>query len=124
MRPLTTFPAARGNVNSLQFSADGRLLLATSADQSVSLYDVETATRLGDPIPTAAPFIVPGFLRPDGAVLAVTTTEGVALWDLDPDHLVTAACRLAGRNLTEAEWATYLGRLGPYRATCAIAGES
>jgi hypothetical protein len=42
------------------------VLLATSNDQTVSIYDVATWTRIGDPIPTDAPFIFPGHLRPDG----------------------------------------------------------
>jgi WD40 repeat protein len=118
LAPLATFPVARGEINSLQFSRDGALLLATSNDQTVSLYDVESGTRLGDPIPTAAPFIVPGFLDPDGSSLAVTAQQGVALWDVTPDHLLAAACRTAGRNLTRGEWTTYLGNLGAYRTTC------
>jgi len=84
----------------------------------VSLYDVASGLRLGDPIPTAAPFIVPGFLRPDGRSLAVTAQEGVALWDVEPSHVLEAACRTAGRNLTRGEWTTYLGNLGAYRSTC------
>jgi hypothetical protein len=59
-----------------------------------------------------------GFLRHDGRAVAVTVPTGVAIWDLDPDHLGDAACQLAGRNLTECEWNTYLGDLGPYRPTC------
>ena len=30
----------------------------------------------------------------------------------------TAACRVAGRNLTRDEWASNIGTLAPYRATC------
>jgi hypothetical protein len=74
-------------VNAPQLSRDGKVLLATSNDQIVSLYDVATLTRLGDPIPTAAPFIVPGWLRPDGDAVAVTRREGRRLWDIDPAHL-------------------------------------
>jgi WD40 repeat protein len=118
LSPMATFPVARGEVNSLQFSRNGTILLATSNDQTVSLYDVASGTRLGDPIPTAAPFIVPGFLHPDGRSVAVTTREGVALWDVDPVHLLQAACRTAGRNLSRGEWTTYLRHLGTYRSTC------
>lgn len=39
-------------------------------------------------------------------------------WDLEPDHWVEAGCRLAGRNLTRAEWDQYLGDLAAYRPTC------
>ena len=104
-------------MGSLQFSADGTILLATSEDQTVAIYDVATRTRLGDPIPVDAPLTVFGSLRPDGRAVAVSVSDGVAIWDLDPDHLA-AACRMAGRNLTTAEWATYLSELGDRRATC------
>jgi hypothetical protein len=39
-------------------------------------------------------------------------------WDLDPTHWVTAACRMAGRNLTEEEWSIYISDLAPYHETC------
>jgi DNA-binding SARP family transcriptional activator/WD40 repeat protein/energy-coupling factor transporter ATP-binding protein EcfA2 len=118
LQPLTQLPGARGEVNTLQFSADGRLLLATSNDQTAALYDVATGTRLGDPIETSAPLIYPAFLRPDGAALAVTDAKGVVVWDLDPAHLADAACAMAGRNLTPSEWTSYLPDLGSYRQTC------
>lgn len=44
-RELAELPGARGEVNTLQFSDDGRLLLATSNDQTSSLYDVASGTR-------------------------------------------------------------------------------
>ena len=37
--------------------------------------------------------------------------------DLDPQHWVNAACRLAGRNLTREEWVTNIGALRHYRPT-------
>jgi DNA-binding SARP family transcriptional activator/WD40 repeat protein len=118
LEPIATLPGARGEINTLQFSRDSAVLLATSLDQTVSIYDVATGTRVGDPIPTAAPFIYPSFLHPGGHRVAVTVGEGVQVWDIAPDRLATAACELAGRNLTETEWATYLRHLGDRRATC------
>ncbi|MFC5379309.1 BTAD domain-containing putative transcriptional regulator [Aquipuribacter nitratireducens] len=115
---LADLPGARGEVNSLQFSRDGAILLATSNDQTVSVYDVATGRRLGDPIPTDAPLSYPGYLRPDGRAIAVTDERGVVVWDLDPARHRAAACQVAGRNLTRAEWAAHLGAVGPYRATC------
>jgi len=122
LEPIATLPGARGGIDLLQFSADGRVLAAMSADQSVSLYDVPTRTRLGDPLPAAAVSsgngAAQGFLRPDGTTVAINTRLGVSLWDIDPAHLAKAACTLAGRNLTRTEWTTYLSGLGPYHATC------
>jgi WD40 repeat protein len=119
LEPVGAFPGARGDVESLQFSDDGQVLAATSDDLTLSLYDVATRSRLGDPLPTAAPSgIFEGWLHPDGTSVAINSRLGIALWDVGPEHLAEAACRLAGRNLTRAEWATYLADLGGYRATC------
>ncbi len=119
LQPVGTFPGVRGAVDQLRFSADGALLLVGSRNQILAIYDVATRTRLGDPIATEAPFDGPkGELRPDGKAVAINRGDGFRIWDLDPDHLAEAACRLAGRNLTGAEWATYLGSQAPYRDTC------
>ena len=118
LEPIAKFPGARGDINSLQFSRDGAVLLATSNDQTVSIYDVASHTRLGDPIPINTPLIIPGWLRPDGMAVAMTVREGVAILDLDPERLADAACEVAGRNLTETEWATYLSEFGEHRRTC------
>ena len=45
-------------------------------------------------------------------------TNPTQIWDLDPAHWVSAACGVAGRNLTRDEWATHIGDLSPYRPTC------
>jgi len=39
------------------------------------------------------------------------------LWALGEEQLVELACRVAGRDLTEAEWDEYLAER-PYRPTC------
>jgi outer membrane protein assembly factor BamB len=121
LEPLATFPQARGSIETLEVSDDGRLLLVGSANQTVSIYDVATRTRLGDPIDTGR-IIVDGFggpvLRPDGNAFAVNGRDGLAIWNIEPDHLADAACQIAGRNLTRAEWDAYLSDVGAYRATC------
>ena len=117
--PIGTFPGARGVIDQLGFSADGTLLVVGSRNQILSIYDVATRTRLGDPIVTDAPFDGPkGELRPDGNAVAINGRAGLTVWNLEPDRLADAACRLAGRNLTPAEWNAYLGNLGAYRTTC------
>jgi hypothetical protein len=118
LEPVAELPGTRGQVERLEFSNDGTTLAASSADPAVSIYDVATGLRLGDPIPSDTAETPVGFLRHDGKAVAVTMAGGIAIWDLDQATLRTAACQLAGRNLTESEWTTYLGRLGPYVATC------
>ena len=121
LEPLGDLPGARGEINLIQFSDDGRTALAASNDQTVSVYDVATGIRIGDPIPIESPLGYGGFLRPDGLQLAVTSRAGVVTWNLESEALLDAACQLAGRNLTETEWSAYMSRFGARRETCPAA---
>ena len=84
----------------------------------MSIYDVASRIRIGDPIPIAEWNVRAASLRPDGMAVAIGDGDGIAIWDINPGHLQTTACRLAGRNITRAEWDTHLTELGAYRTTC------
>lgn len=118
LEPIDALPGPQGGLTSLQVSDDRRTLAAVASNDTVTLYDLGAGIRLGDPIQSESPLITPGYLRPDGRELLVNMRDGVAAWDLDPDAQFDAACRLAGRNLTREEWATYFGAIAPYRETC------
>ena len=107
-----------GATRDLSVSADGRTALITTGDQQAWLYDVASGTRLGDPLTSDVPGWSPAYLNPDGRTLVLNSSRGVLLWDLDPAHQAEAACRLAGREPTAAEWATYLSDLGTQRQLC------
>jgi hypothetical protein len=73
---------------------------------------------VGDPFPnTPVGFGVAGF-SPDGSTLALPDAAGTTLWELNLVRWRAAACTLAGRNLTRAEWDRYLSAAGTYRETC------
>jgi hypothetical protein len=101
-------------------SEDGSLAVATGQDHSVTLYDVASGEQIGDRLIIPDDEIVASALRPDGKELAIGGSVGqeFLVWDLDPEHWVTAACELAGRNLTPDEWDTYMGDFGEYHPTC------
>ena len=62
-------------------------------------------------------------VSPDDQWIVTASRDGtVRLWALDVQELFGTACDLVGRNLTEAEWATYLYG-SPYMETCVIADE-
>jgi WD40 repeat protein len=117
LKPIGAFPGTQNLVTQLRFSADGKILVASSLNQTLSIYAVETSTRLGDPIGNDFPFLS-GSIRPDGKAVATNAPDGVAIWDIDPAHLARTACEVAGRNLTRTEWDTYFGDPGDRRATC------
>ena len=121
LQPIGSFPGVRGLVKFIRFSDDSEIMTAQSFDRTVSIYDVASHTRLGDPISHDVSSPRGGSsLRANGTAVAIGSGggKGVAIWDIDPDHLTTAACRLAGRSLTATEWDTYLAELGDYRPTC------
>ncbi|MFE6255815.1 BTAD domain-containing putative transcriptional regulator [Agromyces sp. NPDC057865] len=119
---LGVLPAPPARVDGVSLDADGRLLSTYSLDGSVSIYDLEAGLRIGEPIPVTVES-GSGMLRADGEQIAVNVIGGVAVWDLRPATHAEAACRMAGRDLTREEWATYLGELGDYRSTCGFGSD-
>jgi hypothetical protein len=95
-----------------------RRMLGIGSDFGMRLYDLESRAQLGTKVDIGLSFFMGAALRPDGLELAVRTADGVAVWDLDPEHWMTAACEVAGRNLTRDEWDLYIGDLADYRPTC------
>ena len=119
---VTTMGAGGSNPFQYETSTDGGTLqvVTLNTDYSsglVALYDLNTFTRIGEPLhlPVHA---TSGAVRPDGLEMAIDVDGATSIWDLDPDHWMTAACTIAGRNLTQQEWDTYLSWAGPYRETC------
>jgi WD40 repeat protein len=83
----------------------------------IDFWDASTLLPIGDPLHAPGDAVLGdsiGYRLLSGS----TTPVGEPIvWDLDPAHWDTTACKLAGRNLTQAEWQQYLpGR--PYGATC------
>lgn len=106
-------PTTLGRVG---ISDDGSIVAATNvATATVAFFDADTLDPISDPRPAGDGNFAPWF-TPDGDLVG-NSALGISERELDPDEWQSAACRLAGRNLTRAEWADYLGD-EPYRATC------
>jgi WD40 repeat protein len=104
----------------LNYSADGELLVSAAADGGVSLWDATTLELLGtvypphegEPVPAGAQFIG------DSHDVAIASYDGkVYRWETDLDRALDFACQMAGRTLTEQEWAQFLPTQ-PYRDVC------
>ena len=119
-----TLPASRGWFLDMALDAGEDRLLTIGGDDEIRLYDLGARVQLGVGFPFGSALFINNYeqhglsLRPDGRQAAIAIPGGIAIWDLDPDHWVTAACQLASRNLTHEEWDTYIGDLAEYHATC------
>lgn len=117
LTPLDTLAKPVAGASHLEISDDGTLLLLQGAKGYTALYHTAAGIKLGTDIVTDSPFWQPAHLAPDGQTLVTNAARGILIWNLDPDSFRSAACRLAGRDLTEAEWRRYVGD-GPQVELC------
>jgi WD40 repeat protein len=114
----TLLSGPKGDATALAFSHDGGHLAigGTSGDIAV--------VRLGAPL--AIPLILRGHSSPilalafDGSsrLVSVAADGAVRGWLADTRALADAVCARVSRNLTEQEWAHFIGTDIPYEATC------
>lgn len=99
--------------------AGDRIVAAFYAVTSGEAWIFERATgqAIGDPFPSLAQFSALS-VSPDGKALITGDGTQMMRWDIDWITWRQTACRIAGRNLTQAEWSLYLPNGGPYRPTC------
>ena len=96
-----------GLVTFASFSPDGSRLVSGADDGSTVLWDVETGAITGRVLLDGSSWVSPEFL-PDGRILIVPwhRDPAVYVWDPSASRAVEFACRVAGRDLTEDEWAS------------------
>jgi WD40 repeat protein len=116
----------------LAFSADGELLAGLVIEESLQsggratsslrIWDVPSRSLLGVEQLADWEQSTPVFTFSSTNMLAVTSgIDELMLWDLEPDHWGSTACRLAARPLSDAEWERFLGS-ADYEPTCKPAG--
>jgi WD40 repeat protein len=89
----------------LAVSPDGASLLSGGSD-GIQLWDVRSGTSIGRPYPVPTP-LGPPMLWLDTETFAVVTDRGLETWTIDPVQWRAHVCELAGRSLTDGEWASF-----------------
>src|SRR5215207_3754330 len=109
----------KGTVWDVAFSPDGKLLASASGDQTGRLWDVATGDQRGEPLSGHTSWVNDVAFSPDGKLLASASADRtVRLWDLEVEALVSEACSIANRNLSQAEWSKFVGAEFNYVRTC------
>ncbi len=104
-------------VSSVAFSGDGKTLASGGADDQIRLWDVETRELIGVLSGQQQAVHSITFAPGTETLASAGADDSIIFWDLDLQDWNRQACRIANRNLTRAEWNTYLGT-SPYRKTC------
>jgi WD40 repeat protein len=128
-RPRSIVPHGSAGIG-VEFLRGGEVLVTTSdvagrtglrdatASTGAQLWDAATLEPIGEPVLFGANGSI--FVNRDAAghTAVIGSGNGRAFaWNVDVQHWEDLACRIAGRNLTRAEWSEHLPH-EPYRATC------
>jgi WD40 repeat protein len=93
----------KDEIDPVSFSPDGRLLAASSGDQTATVWDVASRKQLGTTFPAVQGVVPVAQFAPDGDLVISYLADAVK-WPMDPRTWERFACKVAGRDLTPAEW--------------------
>jgi len=105
-------------VQRLAYAPDGATFVTSGNDGQVKVWDGRTGELLATIRPGSPKVWAAAEFLPDAHTVIVATRDGAVYeWDTRVKSWIEFACRVAGRNLTDAEWHDVFGDRR-YRQTC------
>lgn len=118
---VRTIPDSGDYYPGLAVSPDGILAVRMRSDNTMVVTDLNSGTAIGSfPVPQAPNDQTAFTFTPDGTQLLIGEQGGtLTRWPMTVSGWVNTACFSAGRDLTPAEWAQYVGTTPVPDLTCA-----
>ena len=105
-------------IGSADFSPDGAVIAVGGDDGQVHLLTADTLREIGQlPIGTGGSWAFAAYTANGSTLSAVDERGRIVHWDPRPTSWIRRACSIAARDLTAAEWNTYLPDVAHQR-TC------
>jgi WD40 repeat protein len=119
-RPTAVLRGHTDMVTSLGYGSGGTELVSGSQDGTLRLWSVAAAKQqgkeLGAPlVDVQGQYVQALAVSPDGSGVVAGNGGALDRWPLSPAGWARAACSLAGRDLTVAEWRTDAPGVHPHR---------
>jgi WD40 repeat protein/DNA-binding SARP family transcriptional activator len=96
-------------IDTLTYSPDGRTLLTSGPDSSVGLWDGATGRLLARAVVPQRTNEAAFGTDPNSVLIAPLFGGPVLQWDTRIENALDFACRVAGRDFTQAEWTEQFG---------------
>ncbi len=109
-----------GDLASLTYSPDGRLLMAGGPDGMLTIWPADEGLANAVVVTAGEGSVNPVLadFRDDGREIVTVLQHGRPLvWEIAPDALLDRACDMTRRDLTQEEWDAVLPDR-PYQRTC------
>lgn len=120
-RVLARKTGVSGSISSADFSPDGSLLAVSGNDGRTHLFEAANLHEVGQALISSGSGWAFTAYSSDGTHLSAVDERGrVVTWDARPPSWLARACAITRRDLTPAEWATFVPST-PYARTCTTA---
>ena len=104
------------DVTGLAFDPTSRTVFSAGFDGRVAVWDVAARRRIGDAYRADGSITTLDYATTGSAVTAATERGSVLRWDLDLEHWLEKACRIANRDFSQEERARFIGAAGTQTA--------
>lgn len=116
---IRTISGHQSAITDVDFSPDNKLLLTSSRDRTVRIWDIENSKKLPLVFDDHSDWVMTACFDPTGKkVISGSRDNYIRFWPVEHQVLADRICSLISRDLTEEEWNEYVGSDIGYETSC------